>query len=394
MILIKKFINYAGFSALTTFFGLLTLPVLTAFLAPSEYGILGVTLSFLALLLPFSTLSNQQNVQVTKTKEGRAEYSHFWDSLCSLVLILACSLFCVVCIAVYFNKFPSVFLLIPILSLVRALRLLKQAELTVIDKDFLFGLSTLLISVFAFFTTFGIFYFIEATAMIRIACLAFAELLVVFCVLKFRFNFVYSPRVFKQIYNVGLPLIISTLPAWLINEASRIFILNYHSLELVGVYTLAFQISVIYLQFNTALGNTFVKKIFNDISILSSKKFIFQVSLIQLVCALIFVLLLVFFGKSVLPVSYGAAIPIATILTFGVLLQSFGLLPTYYFSYHKVNRFRLYALSVAAVIATVLNYIYIPKYGIDGAAFIFVVSMAFYSACLFFFVVFYSNKVN
>lgn len=377
--MIKKFFYYTGFSLFTTLFGILSLPIITGFLEPSEYGVLGLGLAFVTLLIPINTMSNQQNVQISKTNRLSNEYDLFWNNLCTTTFLFTFICMFFTAIAIYLFELHYIFFIIPILSLFRSLRLLKQAELTVTEKDFLYGFSTLIIAVLSFLATLLVFYYFNVSAAIRVACLAFAEFIVIIVILKIRFSFTFEINGFLSILKFGWPLIISTLPAWLINESSRFYLLKFHDLSLVGVYTLAFQISAIYLQFNTALGNTFVKKIFDNINLIFNRFFILKIIGLQLCCASIFLFSTKYLGVYILPESYFHSLAIANILILGVLFQSFGLLPSYYLSYHKINVYRLYALLLAAIIATVLNYLFIPSYGAVGAAIIFVVAMFSYA---------------
>jgi O-antigen/teichoic acid export membrane protein len=302
--MLKKFLCYGGFSLASTLFGILSLPVLTSFLLPSEYGILGISLTILSLLVPLNTLSNEHNVQAIKTRATLGEYSHYWDVLCSFSFLIFVGCLFVFSPLVYAFDFPIVLVLIPLLSLVRALRLLKQAELAVSDRDFLYGLSSLLIAVFAFFVTLFIFYFYSASAALRIVGLLFSEILVFVYIIKIRFTFIVDTKTIKKLIIFGFPLIISILPAWLVNESSRFFLLHYGSLEVVGLFTLSFQISVIYLQFNTVLANTYVKKILKDIGASFKLPFILKITFIQAACALIFVMGINYLGAYILPDSF------------------------------------------------------------------------------------------
>lgn len=374
----RKFLCYGGFSLATTLFGVLSLPVLTNFLSPSEYGVLGISLTILALLVPLNTLSNEHNVQATKTRANSKEYSHYLNALCSLSFLIFIGGLLLVIPLVYLFDFPKALFVIPFLSFVRGLRLIKQAELVVSDKDFLYGISSFLIAVFAFTITILIFYFYNATATLRVVGLLFAELFVVLFVMKLRFSFVLDNQEIKKAFLFGFPLIISILPAWLINESSRFFLLQYGSLEVVGLFTLSFQISVIYLQFNTVLANTYVKKILKNIEASFKPLFIIKITSIQIFCALIFCVAINYFGVYFLPNSYMPALTLANFLIVGVLFQSFGMLPSYYLSYHNKNKFRLYALIVAGTVAVMLNFYLVPLYGSEGAAASFVSAMLLY----------------
>lgn len=377
--LARKFITYGGFSAATTVFGVMSLPVLTSFLQPEEYGVLGVFLAVLSFILPINTLSNQQNLQIKRTQLNPNLYMKFWNNICTFSLTVSLLLFCLLLIGVYYFKQPLILLLVPFLSVSRSVRLLKQAELVILGKDFTFGLSTLLISVIGFFTSLIIFHFYLANAEIRIISLIIAELLVLLFVVKVRFSIFFERIEFKAIWRFGWPLILATFPAWLINESSRFFLLRSESLATVGIFTLSFQIAAIYLQFNTVLGNTFVKRVFDDIENTFKAPFILKVTLIQIICAVMFSFSVYYLGALVLPEPYLAALSTSTILILGVLFQSFGLLPSYYLSYYNKNSLRLYSLSIAAVVAVILNITLIPLFGVTGAAISFVSAMFLYA---------------
>tara|TARA_R110002012_G_scaffold34965_2_gene100448 strand:+ start:10479 stop:11660 length:1182 start_codon:yes stop_codon:yes gene_type:complete len=383
----KKLFYYGGFSVGTTLFGVFSLPVLTAFLTPSEYGVLGLALTVLALLLPLNTFSNEHNVQKLRTNSSLDEYYSYWSALCSFsFLVLTVAFFLAIAIVYLFNL-STVFCLIPALAFARAFRLLKQAELTVTEREFLYGMSTLLVAVLSFIITFSVFYYYNSSASIRVFGLFLAEFLVCVVVLKIRFDFQFNVIKIREIMLFGFPLMVSVIPAWFINESSRFFLLQYLSLTEVGLFTLAFQISAIYLQFNTVLANTFVKRILEDIGEAFKTKFVTLIVSIQIICVLIFLASINLFGGYFLPDSYLSSLTTANYLVVGAFFQSLGLLPSYYLSYYRSTKFRLYSLIVAAVVAIFLNFFLIPNYGTLGAALSYITAMLTYSLTLWFVVI-------
>ncbi|MAD15237.1 MAG: hypothetical protein CL579_04050 [Alteromonadaceae bacterium] len=383
----KKLFYYGGFSVGTTLFGVFSLPVLTAFLTPSEYGVLGLALTVLALLLPLNTFSNEHNVQKLRTNSSLDEYYSYWSALCSFSFLVLTVAFFLAIVIVYLFNLSTVFCLIPALAFARAFRLLKQAELTVTEREFLYGMSTLLVAVLSFIITFSVFYFYNSSASIRVFGLLLAEFLVCVVVLKIKFDFQFNVVKIREIMLFGFPLMISVIPAWLINESSRFFLLEYKSLSDVGLFTLAFQISAIYLQFNTVLSNTFVKRILGDIAGAFKFSFVIFITLIQVLGALSFLASINLLGKYILPDSYLSSLPIANYLVFGAFFQSLALLPSYYLSYYRMTKFRLYSLVFAAMIAISLNFFVIPTYGALGAALSYITSMFSYSLLLWFIVI-------
>jgi O-antigen/teichoic acid export membrane protein len=70
------------------------------------------------------------------------------------------------------------------------------------------------------------------------------------------------------------------------------------------------------------------------------------------------------------------------------------MLPSYYLSYHHKNKFRLYALMVAAVVAVILNLTLIPTYGPKGAAVSFIFAMFSYATSIGVFVYYQLKKID
>jgi hypothetical protein len=83
-----------------------------------------------------------------------------------------------------------------------------------------------------------------------------------------------------------------------------------------------------------------------------------------------------YFNKDVIDINGGDKANIAAVVE---SFQSFALLPSYYLSYYNKNSLRLYSLSIAAVIAVILNITLIPLFGVTGAAISFVSAMFLYS---------------
>ena len=383
--LIKHFVTYGGFSAGTLIFSTLTIPIITAYLSPSEYGLLGIALAGLSFAVPVATLGNQQNIQINRNRLKEDDYAVFWDNLCTFTMVASLSILMLTLGAISLFEAPLVVLFLPALAMIRAYRLMAQSELIVDEKSIKYGISTILISIIGLVCSLALFEGISSGAGSRLGALLFAELFVVVVLLKVRFRLRFVTSSYRAIWRVGWPLIIAVLPAWVINEAGKFVLLKNADMSDVGIFSLSLQISAVFLQFNSVLSNTFVRNIIDDIEAGVSKRLCLIITVLQVFSAMVFIFISGVLGVFVLPTSYHPGLPVAQILVLGALFQSFGLIPSYFLNSFNKNNYRLYSLAAAATVGFFLNVMLVPSLGVFGAAWSYVISMVIYSILLVFF---------
>lgn len=194
----------------------------------------------------------------------------------------------------------------------------------------------------------------------------------------FYFKFKVEKNDLKDMIFYGLPLIPNTLMWWVGNLSDR-YILNYYiGLEAVGLYGVAvrfptvintingiffkaWQISAIE-EYGTEKQNEFYTKVFNII-------FIFIIFLSSGFLMLIRIVMLYMVDeKFYISWKYIPFLLTACIFTiFGVFIGV-----TYVASKETMNAVR--TMSISAVSNVILNFVFIPKYGIQGACFATMIS--------------------
>ncbi len=198
---------------------------------------------------------------------------------------------------------------------------------------------------------------------------------------NFLFNFNWA--IFKQGLSFSWPLIPTLIVAWILNWSDGIFIAHHTSLGDVGIYAMGYKISMLLLivsgAFATAYSPVFFKKanqenqfeakasIYLTIQI-ASKVFIF----IGFITALFSLDLIKFFLDEKYLESYKIVRIVVWAHVFSAIM---GISSNLYYQQTKRNKLQLAVVSFSAILSLILNYIFVPLFGIYGAAFVSVFAM-------------------
>jgi O-antigen/teichoic acid export membrane protein len=186
---------------------------------------------------------------------------------------------------------------------------------------------------------------------------------------------------FKFIFYKSYPFAISSMAIFLLNTFDIVFLKKYFGDSTIAFYSVALKlmtilsmiINVVNLTVSTKIAELFtLKKKKELISIIkNSSRLIFVLTLPMSIIICVFSEnILTFFGPQ-----YFVAKQALIILIFGQCINSlFGVAPIYLNMTGRQHLFQ-FILIIAVFTNLVLNSILVPKYGIDGAAFSFSISM-------------------
>jgi len=380
---LKNFGVYAGFNFISLIIGFLTIPILTRLIDPEQYGVLGVAISFSVFLFPLLSICSESYVQVKYTEfETHEEYKHFLSINFLLITFISLITLIVTAVVVQVYAYNAIYILIPALVWIQVLRRILMASFVVEGKKILFGKTNVIYSVLSFILSLYFLYFISASALYRLLGIALSEAIIftvlAYPLIRLSFDFV----LFRNIIGYGLPLILTSIPAWFLNEFGRQY-LNYNgSLDDVAMITISLQFSMIYLQLNKAILNSVLKEILdkNNYAFSESIKLTFFQSGI-----LILVLLNIYYFYDILIGSkYAQAKNITLIFVVAFYFQSLSLLPSTYLNKFRKNYIRLLVVIICAVINITCVSLFYPKYGIIIIPLSSVLSFVIYSFLLFF----------
>lgn len=190
---------------------------------------------------------------------------------------------------------------------------------------------------------------------------------------------------YKKIIKVSLPMSIGALFLLLMQSIDAFFIIKYKSFSELAFYGIAvkltFLISIVLTSINTIIAPDIAKyyyqKDFNKL-----KEIVFKSSKLNFILTIPLLLLLLFFPKTILSFfgeNYTNARIALIILSCGHIINSFCGSVGLYLNMTGRQKEIMFLLFVSLIINIVLNFILIPKYGINGAAISSSISLIFWN---------------
>jgi len=189
--------------------------------------------------------------------------------------------------------------------------------------------------------------------------------------------------VLKQGLSYSWPFIPTILVAWVLTYSDRIFIEQMVNLEALGVYSMAYKLSMALLILTSSIQMAYTPvfyKIANSDDQVEAKA---RLRAYGNSIAYIFVLLCFFvalFANEVivymLDEKYSESIDMIRLLVYGHLLSAImGATSVLYLMQAKLTRVNMYTSIFAALLNIALNFLLIPEYGVFGAVYATLISL-------------------
>jgi len=366
----------------------LLLPIFTLYLSKEDYGILGLIMSIAAIVNIYIGLKPSlflivKAPQLKKTEVAKYIFNSFIISMYSFIIILFILFFIQ---SVFFTQIPLyIFFLIAVMSLFlvsnEILETIFQVEkkasnyavYQVLKVIFSIGLSLLLIIVFKmgwegkYFADFTIVLLFSLYSIYYLYKHHYIDM---------KFDFIKQ----KELVKYLLPLTFHVLGLVMMNSIDRIFLANMLGLEVTGLYTIAYTMGAtlgivhdallkvwspeFYKRIKTATTETKIKILKFQYLYIIGSFFMFGVFLV--VYPYIFHLMV--------NEKFNSALNIIPIIALGLTFESLRkLFIGYHYNLGKNTRIAILTL-VAGIANAVFNYILIPKYGVEGAAYATLIS--------------------
>lgn len=366
----------------------LLLPIFTLYLSKEDYGILGLIMSIAAIVNIYIGLKPSlflivKAPQLKKTEVAKYIFNSFIISMYSFIIILFILFFIQ---SVFFTQIPLyIFFLIAVMSLFlvsnEILETIFQVEkkasnyavYQVLKVIFSIGLSLLLIIVFKMGWEGK--YFADFTIVLLFSLYSIYYLYKHYYI-DIKFDFMKQ----KELVKYLLPLTFHVLGLVMMNSIDRIFLANMLGLEVTGLYTIAYTMGAtlgivhdallkvwspeFYKRIKTATTETKIKILKFQYLYIIGSFFMFGVFLV--VYPYIFHLMV--------NEKFNSALNIIPIIALGLTFESLRkLFIGYHYNLGKNTRIAILTL-VAGIANAVFNYILIPKYGVEGAAYATLIS--------------------
>ncbi|MDB4453443.1 oligosaccharide flippase family protein [Pseudomonadales bacterium] len=394
---------YLTSSLLNRFVPFLLLPLLTKYLSPSEYGVIAVIQVFLSLFLSFygSLNSNITRKYFHLTGQQLSKY------MFAIVIVLFSFLFMSVIISLVYlySGFPLFglglgwYLVMPIIACMSMANLLNLTLLRVKEKPYKYAaweLShaalNLLLSIILIVCLEGGW---EGRAIGIMVPLLIYGILGLYALSKYgMLSVCWDWSDIKEIYRVSIPLIPHALAAVVITFSDRLFIQYFLGADAVGVYSVGYQMGMVVLLFTDAFLKAwqpwFYKKLAsnNDADKFLIVKFTRRYLILLIAGTGIYSLSAI----KILPLIVGDQYSSASSIIFPVAL-SYAAFDVYqiFFPYliHTKKTDVLVVISpLSAFLNVILNALWIPVFGMVGAAYATIGAYLFSAFLVFLF----SNK--
>lgn len=387
---------------------LILIPLLTRFLSPSEYGIVGF---FMLILTGFSMIS-------ALGVEGAATRKYFDSDINNLKIsefvgtcffIIVFTVLTLLLVSFFFSQYTSIFIgldLFWVLAAVIAggcsmIILLASGQAQVREKPIIFsfiqilsGITNLSISIILVVS----FQLGSEGRMMGILLSFLLMLLISLSILKY-FNWIifrYRYRYLREALEFGLPLLPHSISLFILAMADRYLIGLFLEFDDLGIYVLAMQLAAIFGIFFTSFHNAFTPWLYKNLK--KNDSTIQKNIVLFTYLYFIFFILLGFLGVLISPYAieliadpkYFSAKDLMGFLIFSQIFTGFYLMVVGYLLYEKRTKLLSSITIFSALLNILMFFIFISKYGLKGVALASLIAML----VRFILVWFYSNKVH
>ncbi|MEM7102976.1 MAG: oligosaccharide flippase family protein [Bacteroidota bacterium] len=377
--------NYFGSYLFIAALGVFSLPVYTHYLSPAEYGIVEVFASLVKAIIIISIL----NAHTSVGRYYYAEKENFKEFLGSAMVVITASV--TLCFVVLWFTSDFIF---DILNLPKDLKgflfpaVVAGVLFAVFNQIFvprkkskkvayaqsIWALGSFLFAII-FIWWLNPNYFGKvagSTAFMGLLGVYFAFSILQELKLNFSWNHV------KYIFWIGLPLLPTALSGFILSYLDQFFIIASEGQEDVGLYSFAYKIGMLLFGFNAAIYNATLPDFFkwknrNEIEEIKSQEK--SMMRFMVLAAGFLVLFASELGRILSSQDdYTVALHLVPVIVCGYLFLGFLSFYTRTIFHSNKNIYISIATLLAGIANIVLNFIYIPIYGYEAAAYTTMVS--------------------
>lgn len=396
---IKDTIVYGLGNALKKFIGFFLLPFYTRALSVGEFGVLETLSTSVALLVGFYSLgldsaSGYYFFKASDQEKADVLSTNFFLRLLSCFLVVPLLFFPAFFSELLFGNKEYTHLIVLVLILVPVnLFMSEQSHLfryfrqpwrynfvTVVKSLGNIGIGISLVIVLK--------WGVEGAMLARIGS-SFLVVMVAFVGFNYqKYSFRFSWSWARKLLKYGFPLIWAGIAAWIYNSSDRFFLLHYHDLHQVGLYSIGAIFSQPILLINMAVQMSFGVLFFQsfykeeNMAKTASRKMAIDVYLIYLSGSVVVATGLSVFADFLIPFvttpDYSEGALVVPLLVFSfVAAQSFQTMGPGISLSEKTWHFA-WITALTAVLNIGLNFLLVPRWGFMGAGFATLISFIVY----------------
>ncbi len=387
--LLKHGKNYVSASMLTKGLSIISIPIMTRLLEPSDYGILavfGTLVAILGIIFGFGIRGAVSRYYYEKTEDFGSFFStnilFVWvagivlsivayvnvpaisnlmnipDNLVVFAIFIAWISTSYALVTAYFQASKQSLLLSRISIAQAVIALILIISITLILKEDLYLGSVYVQTMFAsFFFLFSLY------------------------IIKKIGTFDFQIKHLKYSLIFGLPLVLHLLSATILNSIDQVMINKMVGSHEAGVYSFAYKVGMLFqmviVGLNQAWGPIFFEKLrddkHSDLNVIA-KKYAYMVFGVALIVVMFAPLLITILA----PKSYAAALPLVPIIIGGFMFQFlYFMYGGYAFNVKKTSIF-VFVTIIVGLVNIGLNYWLIPKFGYVASAWTTLISYALF----------------
>ena len=359
--------------------GLLGTLFMVRYVAPEEFGRLALTLGALMLVNAIISFGADNLIAINKNKMQPIEYINFRTAYKHFALMVFTFVQTTV-LAIWWatDLLDPLVLLVPLMAVTKFFVTIASIEYVMEQRAVAYGVVQFVTSMVAVIVTVLLVLQVSPKAESRITSLIFADLLLLIMRYGLRLEIFRSWRfnraVFARIARFGAPLMLSVLPAYLLNEADKLVVAREMDLTAVGVYGAACTIAGFLLNFITALLNSFLPRIMGalkdypeqalNISLIYASRFCIITALFGTLFLLSYSLLAI----HLLPARYSEAIPVVYVLSSMILCRAFYIVIGTVTDYFEMSNQKLVGILLGAIVTVGVTTVATRTAGLFGAA--------------------------
>jgi O-antigen/teichoic acid export membrane protein len=394
--LIKNTALYAFGNILPQLFGFILLPLYTRFLSPAEFGLIFNMQTLQTILLIFFTLSLENSIyRLYYDYKSIEEKRNYLGTIILSILIVSSVMLLLLFLLhnpvshIYKNTSFFPYYAISILtSYLTVFSLIPKIYYQVNEK----ASKYIKLSISQFFTTtilviwFVIFRKEGAIGMLKGMLFGNMILVPVFLIISYKIiNFRWSKKILLPALSYSLPIIPYVLSNWIMNMSNRIFIDRYFTQADNGIYGMGYKIASISLILTTAIAlayNPYFFKIANSDDQNKAKRELYLNNNIIVIVLFLIGFLIAVFAKDLvflfLNKKYLATYEIIPLLVGANMFTQMIAISNLSFAQAKKTKQLMYIVIVTAGLNILLNFLFIPNYGVYGAAYASIISQGVY----------------
>lgn len=377
---VKASICYTICSIIQNCIAFLTLPIFTRVLSESQYGQYSIYRSWISIIIIFATLNLQYgsfNTAMIKFEDDQDKYISAIQGICTSLTL---GLFIIYLLAMdFWNKLLSMPTILIITMFIEMLSTTVIAFWTN-KKRFEYRYKpmvfvTLLIAILSPAVGIAAVLSVREKGIARIvsnamvyACIA----IIIYIYHLYKGKAFFDKRYWIYALKFNLPLIPYYLSQSIFNQSDKIMIERLVSLNKAGIYSLAYQASVIINFVINAINSSFVPWLYRKIKVKdfdSTKK----ISNILVILISLMLVMIILFGPELIMIlggkKYQEAIWIIPPVTSSLLFLFLSQLSINIMFYYEDNTSLIKGSILSAILNIVLNYICIPIFGYVAAGY-------------------------